>query len=159
MQETDIQRQIRESVTGGREYDRDSTSRIPLGLRNTAFGVQVALANMEFPNSRIYQCADMCARIMAMVAKFDKAGIPLNVITDAEGFRRAYDSAYGSLDIRKVYAMDGLKILKEKYSISEAGAFKDIKTFSGINNILKNEPYLVKNFGLEKNSRKFHQRV
>lgn len=93
---TDIQIQIEDAVTNGRGYDRKNTERIPGRLMNTEIGVQIALANMDTDDGKIdlFNVIDIGPRIDALLKKFDRAGIPLEVITDAEGFRHAFNSAY-----------------------------------------------------------------
>ena len=98
-EKTPIQRQIEDVVTNGRGYDRRNTEKTPERLINTEIGVQITLTNMDVGDAKLDMDAFcyIIPRIEALIKKFDKTGIPLEVITDAEGFRRAFDSAYAKI--------------------------------------------------------------
>ena len=93
---TPIQRQIEAAVTSGRGYDRKNTARTPWRFMNNEIGLQIALANMDNKDGKldIYQALDFSSRLDRMVRKFDGAGIPLSVISDANSFGKAIFSAY-----------------------------------------------------------------
>ena len=93
--DTKIQKQIEVIVTN-LGYDSRNLVIMPDRLRNNEIGVQIALANMDIFDGKFdsLHSVDVIPRIETFIKKFDRAGIPLEVITDAEGFRRAYNSAY-----------------------------------------------------------------
>ncbi len=96
--QTPIQRQIENQVTSGRGYDRRNTSRIPYKLLDTDVGVQIALCNMDASDGKLDMCSviGFSSQLEAMLKKFDDASIPIGVITDVNGFKEAFDSAYAS---------------------------------------------------------------
>jgi hypothetical protein len=102
--QTFIQRQIENQVTSGRGYDRRNTSRTPYELLDTEVGLQIALCNMDASNGNldIYTVIGFSSKLEAMLKKFDDASIPIDVITDANGFKKAFDSAYASKSNSKV---------------------------------------------------------
>jgi hypothetical protein len=93
--QTPIQRQIENQVTSGRGYDRGNTSRTPYKLLNTEVGVQIALCNMDTSDGKLdmYTVIGFSSQLEAMLKKFDDALIPIDVITDANGFKKAFDSS------------------------------------------------------------------
>lgn len=95
-EQTYIQKQIERVVTSRRGYDRKNTERTPDSLRNTEIGVQIALVNMETCDGKldIEEVVGFSPRLETMIKKFRNARIPLEVITDANGFRKAFSSAY-----------------------------------------------------------------
>lgn len=96
--QTPIQRQIENLVTSGRGYDRRNTSRTPYRLLDTEVGVQIALCNMDTSDGKLdmYTVIGFSSQLEAMLKKFDDASIPIDVITDANGFKKAFDSTYAS---------------------------------------------------------------
>jgi len=94
---TTIQKQIEDKVIAGR--DRKNTLRTPSNLRNSEVGVQIALANMEVTDNKygIMECIRISPRLEKMIDNFKEANIPLEAITDANGFNKAFSSAYGHL--------------------------------------------------------------
>lgn len=96
MEKTSIQRQIEKAVTSGRGYDRRNTARIPFNLEDSEIGVQTALANMDVCDWKMdmHETIEFGSRLNALLGKFKRAAIPLEVITDANGFRVAMMSVH-----------------------------------------------------------------
>ncbi len=101
--QTDIQSRIEQEVTSGRGYDRKNKERTPERILNSEIGLQIALFNMETCDGRKRsdEVLEFTPRLKLMMKNFDDAYIPLEVITDAYGFKRAFDSAY--VQIEKLY--------------------------------------------------------
>jgi len=91
-----IQDAIEKSVTSERGYDRKNTSETPKYILNTEIGLQIALANMDATDGKMGGEEILCFnyQLDKMINKYENAAIPLSTITDANGFRRAFDSAY-----------------------------------------------------------------
>ena len=130
---TEIQKQIEKTVTKGRGYDRDNTSRIPLNCLSSDIGAQIALYNMEIVEGKqdMYSVLCLCPRIDAMVKKLNDAHLPLEVISDANAFKHAFDAAFDNpessiptYEIRdntlEAYALEDIA------QITELGRHKDI---------------------------------
>ncbi len=118
---TPIQQTIERAVTSGRGYGnrRQNTVRTPLDLLNTEIGLQIALGNMETVDGRLGmdEVIGFSHQLEAMMSKFKKAGIPLSVITDANGFNKAFDWAYANpsnlLENREIQTLDGVIIFED----------------------------------------------
>jgi len=99
--ETDYQREIERAVTSNRGYNgRKNTDRIPLELKDTEIGLQIALANMDITDGRgeyfssIDNIVGFSSQLKAMLRKFDNERSSYSTITTAEEFRDAFNSAY-----------------------------------------------------------------
>jgi len=93
MSQIDYKREIERNVIAGR--DRDNTARTPDRFMDNEIGLQIALANMDTSDGKldVDTVVGFSYGVQKMVDKFDKAGIPLDVITDAKGFERAFYSS------------------------------------------------------------------
>jgi hypothetical protein len=94
MKETQIQRYIESMVTQGRGYDRCNTTRTHDYIKNSEIGLQITLLNMDRIDKKL-SFGDLLlfgSQFIKILKTFNDAEIPFEVITTAEGFKRAYES-------------------------------------------------------------------
>ncbi len=99
MEITKIQLQVENIVTNGKSYERKNHLAHPYLMRNAMnneIGVQISLLTMDCYDHKINtkDALELMPQIKTMIKKFRNAGIPLDTITTAEGFKTAFNAAY-----------------------------------------------------------------